>query len=326
VHARPILRLFAAALALPTLLSVAPARAAYPEKPVQFIAQSKPGSGFDTVTRAVANTLAVEKLVNVPMPVTNMPSSAVALTTIVKRHKGDPYMLSFQSIAGHMNYATGSSPFSYKDVTPIARLASDYYGVFVRKDSPMKTLEDFLAPLRKNPKAFPIVGGRSDDRVFYGLLFEKTGIDPVSINYIAYGGGGESTAALMEGTARAMITTIGEVVGALNGGEIRLLAFSGGKRLAGGLAGVPTLREAGVDLEFQNFRYAMGGPDMPAHAVKYWQETLAKMVKTKTWQETLARYNWSDEFLITGFDKYLAQTQDQVTGALQRLGMAKKKP
>src|SRR5690606_13504009 len=129
--------------------------------------------------------------------------------------------------------------------------------------------------------AFPIVGGRSDDRAFYALLFEKAGIDPLAINYIAYAGGGESTAALMEGSAKAMITTIGEVVGALNGGEVRLLAFSGAKRAEGGLSGVPTLREAGIDLEWQNFRYAMGAPDMPAHAVKYWQETLAKLVKTK---------------------------------------------
>lgn len=313
------------ALALQMLAPFNPAFAAFPEKPIQFIAQSKPGSGFDTMTRAVANALAVEKLVTVPMPVTNMPSAAVGLTTIVKRHKGDPYMLSFQSISAHMNYASGTSPYSYKDITPIARISSDYYGVLVRKDSPMKTIEDFLAPLRKNPKAFPIVGGQSDDRVFYALLFEKAKIDPLAVNYIAYGSGGESIAAVMEGTAKAMISSLGEVMGVLNGGELRLLAFSGGKRLHGNLSNVPTLREAGVDLEWQNFRYAMGGPAMPAHAVKYWQDTLGKMVKTKTWQDTLARYNWSDEFMINGFDKYLAETQGQVSAVLQRLGMTKKK-
>lgn len=324
MRAQLVLRLALIVLGLQFLLPVTFARAEFPDKPVKFIAQSKPGSGFDTMTRAVANALAAEKLVRVPMPVTNMPSAAVGLTTIVKRHKGDPYMVSFQSISGHMNYAAGTSPYSYKDITPIARISSDYYGILVRKDSPMKTLEDFLAPLRKNPKAFPIVGGRSDDRVFYGLLFEKTGIDPNAINYIAYAGGGESTAALLEGSAKAMISTIGEVVGALNGGEVRLLAFSGGKRLSGNLSNVPTLREAGVDLEWQNFRYAMGGPDMPPDAVRYWQETLGKMVKTKAWKETLVRYNWADEFLVTGLDKYLADTQSQVAAVLQRLGMTKK--
>jgi putative tricarboxylic transport membrane protein len=189
----------------------------------------------------------------------------------------------------------------------------------------MKTLKDFLDPLKADPKAFPIVGGRSDDRVFYGLMFEKAGIDPTQINYVAYAGGGESIAALLEGTPKAMITTVGEAVGALRSNQIRLLAFSAAKRPAtGDLSKVPTLREAGLDFDWQNFRYAMGGPDMPKDAVKFWQDTFAKMSKSPAWKQKLEQYNWSDEYMVDGLDAYLAETQEAVLVGLRRLGMAKR--
>jgi hypothetical protein len=64
---------------------------------------------------------------------------------------------------------------------------------------------------------------------------------------------------------------------------------------------------------------------MPGYAVKYWQGTLAKMVKTPTWQKMLARYRWGDTFMVAGLGEFLDSRQAVVTEVAARLGMTKKK-
>jgi len=306
--------------------SVAPAQEPkYPTKPVIFLAQSTPGSGFDTTTRAVANTLVKEKLVPVALPVENAPSSSVGPTMVVTRHKGDPYMVSFQSISGMMHYGTGSNPYYHKDFTPIACLITTYYGIAVRSDSPYKTLSDLIKDLKEKPEKTPLTGGSSDDRVFYGAAFLKAGVDISKINYVAYSGGGEASVLLLEGSAKAMISTLDDMMGLLEAKKIRLLAASSGKRFGGALKDFPTLREAGVDMEWGNFRYALGGPNMPEYAVKYWRNIFAKMVKTPTWQEILKKYEWDNTFIVEGFNEFLDKKQVIVTEVLTKLGMTKKK-
>jgi putative tricarboxylic transport membrane protein len=300
------------------------AAADYPSKPVTFFCLSNPGTGFDTTTRAIANTLAKEKLVTVPMPIENNASAQVGMTLAVSRFKGDPYMISVNSLSGPLNYATGSVKYNHKDITPLANLISTHYGIAVRPDSPYKTLGDLLKDLKDKPGKIPICGGRSDDRIFYGATFLKAGIDPTTVNYVAFSGP-EASMSVLEGSCKAITITLDEIVGLVEGKKLRFLAISPGKQLSGpAFKGVPTLKEAGVDLEFSNNRYAFGSPAMPDYAAKYWLNIFTKMVKTPTWQEVLKRYQWDDALQIEGLNETLDKTQAVVTDVTTRLGMAKK--
>jgi putative tricarboxylic transport membrane protein len=302
------------------------AAADYPTKTVLCVAPSKPGSGFDTTMRAVTATLAKEKLVPVALPVENASSSVSGVATIVLRHKNDPYMIAVNSLGGMLNFAAGMSPYSHKDWTPIARLISGYYGIMVRYDSPYKTLGDLVKDLKANIGKIPFSGGASDDRIAYGAIFSKAGIDITKINYLAYAGGTEASMVILEGTGKVLISSIDDVMGLLEAKRLRMLAVSSGKRLEDALLkDVPTVRESGVDTEWENFRYILGGPSMPDHAVKYWQGILTKMVKTPTWQEMLARYRWGDTFMVDGLGKFLDDRLAVVTDVVNRLGMGKKK-
>ena len=305
--------------------SAASPAASYPSKSVLVIAPSKPGSGFDGTARAVGQTLTQEKLVKVALPIQNFPSSPIGMQTVVSRHSKDPYMISVQSTSGMLNYATGRSPYSHTDWTPFARLISAYYGVFVRPDSPYKTLGDLIKDLKEKPEATPITGGSDDDRLCMGALFSKAGVDITKVNYAAYSGGLESTLVVLEGTGKAVISTIDDIMGMIEAKQLRLLAVSPGQRIQDPLLkDVPTFREAGVDLEWGNFRYMLGGKEMPDYAVKYWRGTLTKMVKTKTWQEMIKKYRWGDSFLIDGLDKFLDEKQASITEVVKKLGMDKK--
>ena len=308
--------------------SVAFAAAPYPSKSVLFIAPAKPGSGFDGTARAVTHTLLTEKLVTVPMPVENQASSPIGMQKVVSRHSKDPYMIAVQSTGGMLNYAIGRSPLWHKDWRPIARLISAYYGVLVRPDSPYKTLGDLLKDLREKPDATPISGGADDDRLCMGALFSKAGLDITKINYAAFSGGVESTLVVLEGTGKAVFSTIDDIMGMIEAKQLRLLAVSPGKRLDDPLLkSVPTFKESGVDLEWDNFRYILGGKEMPEYAVKYWEQTLTKMVKTKTWAEMLKSKRWGDSFMIggEGLNKFLDARQAMIIDVVKKLGMDKKK-
>ncbi len=293
----------------------------YPTKNITFIAPSKPGSGFDVTARAVAATLEKEKLVPVSLPVENSSSSVEGFATIVQRHKNDPNMIAIGSLTPLLNKSTGASPYGHKDFTPISGLIKGYYGFIVRADSPYKTLMDLLKDLKEKPEQTPMCGGASDDRITYGVVGLTYGVDLKKINYAAYSGGTEASTVLLEGTAKAEITSIDDIMGLIEAKKLRVLAVSGSTRLGGVLADVPTFKEAGLDLEWVNTRYVIGGPNMPDYAVQYWQGVLAKMVKTPTWQEMLQQYRWVDDFSVQDFDKRLDGIATQIDKVAAELGM-----
>jgi len=295
----------------------------YPTKTITFIAPSKPGSGFDTTGRAVVATLEKEKLVPVSLPVMNFSGSVEGTANIVQQHKNDPNMIAVNSITLLLNLSSGMSPFGPKDITPIANLISTNYGFVVRDDSPYKSLMDLLKDLKEMPDQTPLCGGQSDDRIAYGAAAYAYGADLKKINYAAFAGGTEAAATLLEGTAKAEVTTIDDIMGLIEAKKVRVLAVSGGQRLSGVLSNVPTFKEAGLNLEWSNFRYIIGGPGMPDYAVQYWKETLAKMVKTPTWKENLEKYRWVDSFISDGFDKYLDEKAALIDKVSAELGLKK---
>ena len=314
-----------ACIALTGNQSIAASAPEYPTKPVTFFALSGPGSGFDTTTRAVANALIKEKLVKVPLPIENSPNSTQAMTLAATRYKGDPYMISVNSIAGMFRYATGGVKYNHRDYTPLAALIGTYYAVAVRADSPYKTLGDLVKDLKERPEKTPICGGTSDDRVFYGAMFSRAGVDITKIVYVSYSGGGEINMAVMEGSCRAAMNSVDEQLALVEAKKIRFLAVSAPKRYAAeALKGVPTLRESGIDFDWANVRYAFAAPGFPDYAKAYWTDVLTKMVKTPTWKETIAKYNWDDSFQVEGLNETLDKKQAIVTEILTKLGMTKK--
>ena len=117
-------------------------------------------------------------------------------------------------------------------------------------------------------------------------------------------GGAEAPAGVLEGTGKAEVSTRAASMGRIESKKVRPLAVSGDKRLSGVLSDVPTFKEAGVDLSWSNFRYLMGGPNMPDYAVAFWKDTATKMVKTPTWKDFMDKYRWRDALVVDGFDKY----------------------
>ncbi|MCF7935553.1 MAG: tripartite tricarboxylate transporter substrate binding protein [Synergistales bacterium] len=301
----------------------------YPSRPFECIAPAGPGGGWDTTIRMSTKVLTQEGLIEQPMPVTNKPGGGggVALSYVQKR-EGSPYTIIVYSPPLLLINLTGQTELSYEDVTPIAMLINDYGAFAVPKDSPYEDLGDVMEALRKDPKSVTIGGTSSPgsmDHIQFLKVAKAAGVKNLKeITYVPFQGG-QSLAAAMGGHIDLVTTGMAETVGPMQSGEIRVLAITSPEPIAEGpMSQVPTVRQAGVDTEFINWRGLFGPPEMPQYAVDHLQEALSKMVKTEAWDEICTKNGWTKAFMGSeGFGDFLEKQNEQYKDLLKSINMYK---
>ncbi|MDN4075484.1 tripartite tricarboxylate transporter substrate binding protein [Fictibacillus terranigra] len=294
-------------------------------KPVTIVAPAPPGSGWDLTARALVETFTKEKAVKFPIPVVNEPGAtgAVSLSQLVTQSKGAVDKISVTSTPIMVNYLRGNSDYSYKDVTMIARLMTEYYTVVVPKDSPYKSLKDLLNDVKEKPQSIP-VGASGDDQLPFALLVDEAGGDAKQLKFVSYEGGGEITNALLNGDLKVAVSGISEFSSQIEAGKFRALAVLSDKRLGGVMKDIPTAIEQGVNVSYGNWRGVMGPPDMPKAAVKYWQDVIETSLKSDTWKEIAKKNQWETTFMKgEELQKYLDETNHSIEKALQKTGQEK---
>ena len=213
------------------------------------------------------------------------------------------------------NQLSGASKYGYADVTMIARLMTEYFMVVTRSDAPYQNLGDVMSAIKSDPSRVA-VGAALDDQAPFDLLVSAAGGNPSSIHYVTHEGGGDQSAALASGEIGIAIGGVSEFIGQVKTRELRGLGVLAEDRLPG--LDVPTAREQGLDVTLSNWRGLYGPPDMPAYAVEYWRQALAKMVDTPTWKDTAERSQFTTTFMVgEEFQTFLAETQADVAAALQ---------
>jgi len=208
-----------------------------------------------------------------------------------------------------------------KDLTPIVRLVTEPGVIVVKSDSPYKSLKDFIDDAKKQPGKLKQSGGSigSRDNIVRQLLMKNTGAQWA---FISFPGGGERRAALLGGHVEMMVMDPQEAGEHLRNGTLRLLAQIAEKRMAA-LPDLPTLPEAGYNIpNYLVIRGVVGPPDMPAEAVKFWEEFFARVAKTAAWKKYLEDNLFEDGFQTTAeLRKFIETFTDQARGVLQEAGV-----
>lgn len=320
----------AAAPAQPVATTAPAAVSKYPEDPIEIIAPANPGGGWDTLARTIQVSLETEKIVPQPLSVTNKPGGggAVGLAYMVNQKGTNNTLVVYSPPLIILNINGTFEGKSYKDLTPLAKLITDYQVIVVKADSPYKTLEDLLQAMRADPRAIKFAGVSSPgsmDHVAFAKIAKTAGIDPKQLEYIAFAGGGEATTALLGGNVAFLSTGIGESVAQLEAGTIRALAITAPERLQTDLLkDVPTVKESGYDMTYEIWRGVFGPADMSPEAKAYWEATLKKMVESPTWKAQLVKLNWRDAYANSAdFTTFLGQETEMYRTLLTELGFAK---
>ena len=153
-----------------------------------------------------------------------------------------------------------------------------------------------------------------------GLVADAVGVSPRRVNYIAFSGGGESMSAILGGQVSAGIHGLAEFAPQIEAGTVRALGISSAERLPG--VPIPTLREQGIDVEFENWRSLVAPPGVSAVDRERLEKAADAMVKSAEWRQALQRYRWIDLYLTGGEFTRFAQAEDRrVRAILARLGL-----
>ena len=306
--------LFAAVLAVPALAA-----------DYSIIAPANPGGGWDQTARTMQDVLQKEGISR-SVQVQNVPGAGgtIGLAQFAEQHKGDPNALIIGGYVMVGAVLTNNSPVSLADVTPIARLTGEYEAVVVPSASPHQTMADLVAALKADPGAVSWAGGSAGgtDHIAVGLIAHAAGVDPTKINYIAYSGGGEALAAILGNQVTAGVSSLGEFQSQIEAGTMRLLAVSAPERIEG--VDAPTLKEAGLDVELQNWRMVAAAPGITAEQKAAITADIEKMAKSAGWQEQLAAKGWSDTWMAgADFDAQLAKDTAATEQVLKSIGLVK---
>jgi putative tricarboxylic transport membrane protein len=240
------------------------------------------------------------------------------------QRQGDMYSLLGIAIHIHVTPLTLGTQFTYKDVTPIAKLFSEYQMLVVRADSPIKSLKDIEAAMKKDPGSLRIGGASigSGDHLSISRFAQSLGLDPAKLTYIAYSGG-EANAAILGGHVDIGLGGL-DLMDIVQSGKMRALAVSAPKRLGGVFKDVPTYVEQGYDVINENWRGIFAPPGIPEAEVKYWRDALAKMVQTDAWKKELENRQWIASFEGDTFPATLAKENVMYRELLQQLNLVKK--
>ncbi len=129
---------------------VAPAFAAYPERPITLVVPWGAGGGTDAVGRFIASEL--EKELKQPINVVNRTGgSGVVGHSAIASAAPDGYTLGIITVEIAMMKHVGLTALGPADFTPLALVNFDPTAVMVGIDSPIKDVKGLLAAAKANP-------------------------------------------------------------------------------------------------------------------------------------------------------------------------------
>jgi putative tricarboxylic transport membrane protein len=304
------------------------AGAGYPSKPLEIVAPAGAGGGWDTLARTVQRSLETEKLYPQPTSVVNKVGGggAVGLAYIFTK-KGDDYELVVYSPPLIINTLNKTFENNYKELTPLAKLITDYQVILVKADSPYKTMGDLMAALKKDPASVKFAGASSPgsmDHLAIAKLAKVAEIEPGKLAYVAFNDVGSGLTALLGGNVGFMSTGVGEAIPQIEAKTVRALGVSSADRRGGVMKDVPTWKEAGYNVTYEVWRGIFGAPGMSADAKKYWADTLKKMSQSKTWKDSLDKLQWVDAYAdADAFAKFLTEEEVSYKALMTATGFIK---
>jgi putative tricarboxylic transport membrane protein len=272
------------AVAISLAASLGPAGASAGVGQPECIAPARAGGAFELTCEIVRRGLHAGKFLAEPMRVTYMPGGvgAVAYSAIAAQRPGEGNTLVAFSGGSLLNLAQGKfGKYTESDVRWLAAIGKDHGMVAVRADSPMRSLHDLVAAMKRDPTkvVFGVSGtAGGQDWVKVALVATAAGIDPKTIRYVSFEGGGEALIALLSGHVQAVSGDISEATGQLEGGKMRVLAIFSDQRLPGDLANVPTAKEQGFAIVWAAIRGVYMGPKVRDADYAWWVRTFEAMM------------------------------------------------
>lgn len=275
-----MLALFARRIAAVTLmLGAATAHAAWPSQPITFVVPYTPGTGIDIIARQLAARL--PEALGQPVIVDNSAGASGNIgSEKVARAKPDGHTFLVQVNTLVMNRSLFTS-LTYDPVEDFVPVAQTSWGTLLLVTNPQvrpeKDVAGLLAAARDKPGSltYATPGVGTPHHLAMALFTQRTGAD---LLHVPYKGTAGAVTDLLGGRIDAMFLPVHVALPHIRSGRLAALATGGAERLDT-LPEVPTLKEAGLDVDSVDMWYGVLAPKgIPDDVVQRMNEEIGRVL------------------------------------------------
>jgi tripartite-type tricarboxylate transporter receptor subunit TctC len=305
------------ALALAALLAAACAIAQtddFPSRPVQLMVAFPPGGSTDVGARVVAAI--AEKILGKPMVVLNKGGAGGQVGwTELSRQKPDGYYIGYINLPATNTVildAERKAIFGIDAFVPIINQVLDPGIVWVRGDSPYKTLKDLVDAAKKAPNTIrtATTGILSDDHLAILMLEEAA---PGAIFRIVHlAGAVDQLKEVMGGHVDVAFDNVGSIAPRVRTGELRALAVMDYQR-SKFVPDVPTMKEVGYPTVISSSTRGIAAPKgLPQPVLKKLEEVLRKAMEDPEHVQKLESAGLAIKIMVgEEYARYYRETHEQ---------------
>jgi len=315
-------------LVLMSGLSIDTANAWEPTKPVEFIIPAGSGGGADVMARFISPLISKYKLSPHPfIPINKSGGSGGEGFMYVKGKNKNPHTIIITLDNLFTTPLKTGLPFNWKDMTPVVRLALDYFVLWVNEEAPYKTAKEYLEAVKKEPGKFMMggTGSGQEDQIITVQLEQAFGL---KFGYVPFKGGGKVAVELVGKHVNSTVNNPAEGVSHWKAKRLRALATIDNERIKLPLWDtIPTMKEAtGVDMSYMMLRGIFAAPGITKEQQAYYVNVMKKVSETSEWQDYISKFGLKSAFL-TGpdFVKWLEEKEKTTKDLMTKGNLLKKK-
>ncbi|GAB2909706.1 tripartite tricarboxylate transporter substrate binding protein [Paralcaligenes ginsengisoli] len=293
--------LFLASALCLAALSVSPANAAFPDRPIDIVVPFSPGGGTDQISRTIADGMS--KSLHQTVLVLNKPGAGTIIGTgFVAKSKPDGYTLVMATFAHAVNPSLYKNiPYSTdKDFTPVALIGTSPNVLVVNSHSPYKNVKDIIDYAKANPGKLTFGSyGTGTSAHLAAALFEN--LAKIKMTHVPYKGSSPAITDLLSGQINMVFSTAASVAQYVNSGQLRAIAVTSKKR-SFAFPKVPTIAESGLPgYEAESWYGLLAPAGTPPEVIQKLNAATQQAIKSKAFQQRIEQ---------EGLNAHTGQPQD----------------
>mgnify|MGYP000231379965 CR=1 FL=1 len=285
----------------------------YPRRPVQLVVAFAAGGSTDVGARILA--AAAEKDLGQTITVVNKPGAGGQIGfTEIARAKPDGYTLGFLNLPAVNTIILDperKAAFNVDSFIPIINQVLDPGLIWVKADSPYKTLADLTEAAKKTPGKISVctTGILSDDHLAILMVQEAAKCE---FRIVHFDSGTQQLAGVLGGHVDVAFDNVGSVFKRVQSGEVRGLAVTDVER-SKFLPQVPCTKELGLTTVISSSTRGVGAPKgTPADVVKAIETAFLKAINSAEMKEKMDAVGLALKPMVGAeYAKYYADTQAQ---------------
>lgn len=252
----------------------------YPSRPIELVIPWGPGGVSDVIGRIFASELS--KTLEIPVIPLNKPGASGTIGgayVATARKDGHTVMIgSLGWLVGSLLLDARYDPLA--DFVPVMRISATPQSLFVKSDSPIKSLEDLVDKAKKNPNRISTgTGGVASDSNFALQIFQKAA--GIQLLVVPFKSGADTPPAVVGGHVDLGVGVLSAPISLVRAGSLRVLVISGPKRITD-LPDVPTFSERGFSQTYlDNWNGLVVPLGVPQHVIDTLTAAAEKVVRSK---------------------------------------------